>query len=126
MILDCCHSGSGTQNYKDPTELIRGINVGNVPSDLDQDIWMGFEGSERGTEVVAASFPFSRFRSHVLLAACGTDESTIEQRGRGLFTQALLDAFMTFEIDKLTYTDLLQRMPHLSRWVQVEPLNTEK
>ena len=115
VILDCCHSGSGTRNYKDPTELARGIDIGNIPSDLDRDIWIDFESSKisgRGTEV-NAGFTHGGLRSHVLLAACGSEESAIERNGRGLFTQRLLDALMTFEIDKLTYAGLLQRMPRL-------------
>ena len=117
VILDCCHSGSGTRNDSDPTELVRGIDVANVPSDLDRDVWKDFEssnGSERGT-VVNASFTHSGLRSHVLLAACDAEESALERKSRGLFTQGLLRVLMAIGIDKLTYADLLQQMPHLPR-----------
>ena len=104
----------------DPTEQVRGIDTGNVPPDLDRDVWINFESlkvSERGTEV-NAGFTHGGLRSHVLLAACGSEESAIEQKSRGVFTQKLLDALTTFEIEKLTYAGLLQRMPRLpSRWV---------
>ena len=74
----------------------------------------------RGTEV-NAGFTHGGLRSHVLLAACGSEESAIELGSRGLFTQRLLEALTTFEIDKLTYAGLLQRMPRLpSRWVRVQ------
>ena len=88
----------------------------NVPSDLDRDIWKEFEssnGSERGTEV-NAGFTHGGLRSHVLLAACGAEETAFEQKGRGVFTKGLLEALVTLGIDKLTYTGLLQRMPLLS------------
>ena len=57
-------------------------------------------GLERGTEV-NASFIHSGLRFHVLLAACGSEESAIEHKSRGLFTQRLLEALPIFEIDKL-------------------------
>ena len=101
--------------------MVRGVNVGNIPSDLDRDVWVGFESSKvsgRGTEV-NADFAHGGLRSHVLLAACGSEESALERSSRGLFTQKLLDALTTFEIDKLTYAGLLQRMPRLPRWVRV-------
>ena len=117
VILDCCHSGSGTRSYKEPTELVRGIDAGHVPSDLDRDFWIDFESSQssgRGTEV-NAGFAQHGLRSHVLLAACGSEELALEYKSRGLFTQRLLEALTTFEIDKLTYTGLIQRMPRLPR-----------
>jgi hypothetical protein len=116
VILDCCHSGSGTRNLKDPTERVRGIDAGKIPSNLDRDVWIDYESSkasERGTEV-NASFTHGGLRSHVLLAACGSEESAMEKMSRGLFTQRLLDTLTTYEIDKLTYANLLQRMPRLS------------
>ena len=115
VILDCCHSGSGTRDYMsaDPTELTRGIDVENIPSDLDQEVWNDLEPSkERGTDVDASS-THRGLRSHVLLAACGSEESAIERGSRGLFTQKLLDTLRNSEVDKLTYADLLQRMPAL-------------
>ena len=112
VILDCCHSGSGTRNgSKDlaDSELVRGIDV---PSDFEQDMWIDNEfskGSKRGTDSSAGS--------HVLLAACSSEESAIErkieQRNRGLFTQSLLETLRTSEINNLTYAGLLQRIPLL-------------
>jgi hypothetical protein len=60
------------------------------------------KGFRRGTEF-NASFIHGGLRSHVLLAACDSEESAIEQKRRGLFTQRLLEALSIFEIDKLTY-----------------------
>ena len=104
----------------DPTELVRGIDAGHIPSDLDREVWDEFESSKdllvgRGA-VVNASFTHGGLMSHVLLAACGSEESAVEQKSRGLFTQRLLEALSTLEIDKLTYASLIQRMPHLPVW----------
>jgi hypothetical protein len=63
--------------------------------------------------VVDASFTHGGLRSHVLLAACGSEESAIEQMSRGLFTQRLLETLTTVKIDNLTYAGLLQLMPRL-------------
>ena len=97
--------------------MVRGIDVGNIPP--DQDVWVDFESlkvSGRGIEV-NANFTHGGLRSHVLLAACGSEESALEQSSKGVFTQKLLDTLTTYEIDKLTYADLLQRMPRLPRWI---------
>ena len=114
VILDCCHSGSGT---RDPTFRARAIKVGNIPSNLDQDIWTRshgvFECSERGTEV-DSGFARKGLRSHVLLAACRSQELAYERTDRGLFTVALLKTLMDIGIDKLTYATLFDRMPFLS------------
>lgn len=42
VIHDCCHSSSGTRNYKDPTKLVRGIDTGNSLSDLDRKVTILF------------------------------------------------------------------------------------
>ena len=92
-----------------------GFEVRDVPSDLDRHIWGDVEtlkGLGRGTKVHASSF-YGGLRAYVLLAACGEEESALEQNHRGLFTQALLDALKKFGIDKLTYTSLLKRMSPL-------------
>ena len=114
VILDCCHSGSGTRGKDD---LVRGIGPvnGKISPELDRHLWIGFESSkglERGTDV-NADYTHRGLKSHVLLAACGSEESAIERKGRGLFTQGLLDTLRTSEIDKLTYARLLQRIPLL-------------
>ena len=112
VILDCCHSGSGTRNL-DPTFKARAIVVGNIPSNLDQDIWSAFEWSGRGT-VVHSGFARKGLRSHVLLAACHSQELAYERTSRGVFTVVLLKTLMDIGIDKLTYATLFDRMPPLS------------
>ena len=116
VILDCCHSGSGTRN-PDPTLKARRIHVGKVPSNLDQNIWSVFESSDvrqRGV-VVHSDFARKGLRSHVLLAACRPQELAYERTSRGVFTVALLETLVKFGIDKLTYATLFHlRMPPLT------------
>ncbi len=52
--------------------------------------------------------------SHILLAACKRDEYAREVNKRGLFTKALLEALSGVDITKVTYKELLARIPHLS------------
>jgi hypothetical protein len=57
---------------------------------------------------------FSRsLTSHVLLAACSATESAKESNERGIFTTALLATLSDVDPDKVTYADLIQRLPIL-------------
>ncbi|CCM00513.1 uncharacterized protein FIBRA_02547 [Fibroporia radiculosa] len=118
VILDCCHSGSGTRTDEiEPTRLVRGIKVEHIPVDLDEEIWATFQPSsshDRAT-AIAAGFTHSGLASHVLLAACGAEEFSYEEEGRGLFTKALVDALVSYGADKLTYADVVQRMASLPK-----------
>ena len=68
---------------------------------------------ERGA-TVKSGFARKGLRSHVLLAACQSQESAYERTSsqRGVFTLALLDTLIAIGIDKLTYATLFDlRMP---------------
>ena len=69
--------------------------------------------SGRGTEV-HSGFARKGLRSHVLLAACRSQELAYERTSRGVFTVALLETLVSIGIDKLTYATLLGQMPLLS------------
>jgi hypothetical protein len=102
----------------DPTFKARAIDVEYVPSesDLDQDIWIDFESfkdSGRGTKV-HSGFAHKGLRSHVLLAACHSEELAYERTSRGVFTMTLLKTLVDIGIDKLSYATLFERMPPLS------------
>ena len=103
--------------FRTPPSRLLAIDVGNIPSDLDQDIWIDFETSnnpERGTEV-HSGFACKGLRSHVLLAACHSQEKAYERTSRGVFTVALLKTLVEVGIDKLTYATLFNHwMPPLS------------
>ncbi|PVF99210.1 hypothetical protein CPB86DRAFT_814161 [Serendipita vermifera] len=108
VIFDCCHSGSLTRPIlAHPRHHIRGFKMPiETPPDLDQDIWL-----EKRATTIASGFQRSGLRSHVLLAACGAEESAKEEEGRGNFTKALLDTLVAFGADEMTYVDLIQRIP---------------
>lgn len=55
----------------------------------------------------------TRPAAHVLLAACGAEESAREEYGRGLFTQAFLKTLEKAGEEQLSYEDLMMRMPDL-------------
>ena len=65
--------------------------------------------------MVYSGFAREGLRSHVLLAACHSQDFAYERTGRGVFTVALLETLMKIGIDKLTYATLFDvRMPPLS------------
>jgi len=116
VILDSCHSSNCSRSLPDPTLTARTIVSGTIPSYLDQDIWVDFESSEsfeRGTKV-PSGFARNGLMSHVLLAACHSQELAYERTSRGLFTAALLETLVKIGIDNLTYTTLLSLMPSLA------------
>jgi hypothetical protein len=76
--------------------------------DLDKDIWRW----NRGTSI-APGFLKSGIRSHVLLSACGAEETAKEEAGRGYFTKRLLDALEDIGADKVTYAGLIHQIPYL-------------
>lgn len=82
-----------------------------IPEYLDGEIWRGRIG---GT---APGFGYYGLRSHVLLAACGEQESALEQDGRGLFTKELLSILESCAVKKLdlSYTEVLDRI-HLIKY----------
>lgn len=109
VILDCCHSGSLTRSQR--SRLVRGVKVKfDIPSDLDKDIL----GVSKGA-VVQEKYLQSRLSSHVLLAACGEKEYAREgiTDDGGEFTLALLNTLTSVGADKVTYTDLIKRLPNL-------------
>ena len=71
------------------------------------------KGLERGIKV-HSGFARKGLRSHVLLAACRSQELAYERTMRGVFTVALLKTLMDIGIDNLTYATLFDRMPPLS------------
>ncbi|KIM78109.1 hypothetical protein PILCRDRAFT_603746 [Piloderma croceum F 1598] len=107
VIFDCCHSGSGTRDDDDnETRTVK--LASNMPVNLDQKVWSD-SGASRATEI-APGFARTGLRSHVLLAACSSTETAKETGGRGVFTKALLTLLRRHGVEKLRYSDVLQRM----------------
>ncbi|KZV62928.1 hypothetical protein PENSPDRAFT_230413 [Peniophora sp. CONT] len=115
VILDCCHSGSGTRQVDSETILERGIELEEehlIPPNLDRAIWSKLP-IDRAIGV-AAGFAHSGTRSHVLLAACREGEKAQEDEGGGVFTRALLDTLRTLGTSHTTYQSLMQRIGELN------------
>lgn len=113
VIFDCCHSGSGTRKGapEDHTRVNRSATLmKDVPSHLDNDILAGARGGR-----LSKGFLQKGLRSHVLMAACGQAQQAVDDRihKRGVFTHALVTALKTIGADRLTYTEVLQRMERL-------------
>ena len=124
IIMDCCHSGSGT---KDPT--IQETKVRRFPTDkrerpLDSFIFTlddlnrlsGTRGVKPEDNPTGWRMPKGR---HVLLAACRDYETAKEYYGgdkhRGSFSYFLMDTLSKTNGKKLTYRDLFGRTNALVR-----------
>ena len=93
---------------------MRGISYDeDLPDDLDEDIFAGTSGARAAAPQKVAT----GLASHVLLAACQSDEVAGEERGRGLFSQALLETLKAVGAEKVTYLDLRRRLPDLPGYV---------
>ncbi|PVF95453.1 hypothetical protein CPB86DRAFT_590535 [Serendipita vermifera] len=113
VILDCCYSGSMTRGSpsENDTRRERAITItGPLPDDVDQDI---FERRGTRSTAVPKGFQFSGVASHVLLAACASNERAIEEGGRGVFTRVFLDTVTRMGHKNLTYSELIRHLPIL-------------
>ncbi|RXW18480.1 hypothetical protein EST38_g7376 [Candolleomyces aberdarensis] len=117
VILDCCHSGSGTRSDSD-TRIRGGPCEGEIPANLDEDLKPADLGEDpelprtRGAQV-KPKFEHHGLRSHVLLAACAPHEFAHENGSSGAFTVALLKALNGVNTAELTYEGLMERMDKL-------------
>jgi Caspase domain len=119
VIFDCCHSGSGTRSFNtDLPRTRRSVQIpSNIPSSLDRHIWGDSEDSRSGR--VASGFLYSGLKSHVLLAACGVEQSAFDDpilQG-GVFTSAILSVLEATGTESITYAEALQRMDPLPEFV---------
>ncbi|RXW22833.1 hypothetical protein EST38_g3034 [Candolleomyces aberdarensis] len=123
VILDCCHSGSGTRGDEETDKAtVRGCELrpNDVPEDLDEHICKENPEPEATTEAgtrglqFAKGFSMKDMNSHILLAACGAGELAREDKGseeaHGRFTAALLELLRTVAPDQITYADVLSKM----------------
>lgn len=110
--MDCCHSGSITRERNSKHRIRCGHSSKPIPFDLDRNIWDNRKGGAR-SKAIPAEFLRSGLRSHVLLAACGRKEKAAEYEGRGYFTKALFDTLRATGADKVTYAEIIERVPCL-------------
>ncbi|KAI0339455.1 hypothetical protein BDW22DRAFT_1431719 [Trametopsis cervina] len=116
VILDCCHSGSGTRDGKPAAHTshashshltARAISAKTtLHSHIDEDILRSSAASPGGHPVAH----YGIMSSHVLVSACGASEEAFEDNGKGVFTEALLAAMPDLMEKKLTYYQLLEKM----------------
>ncbi|RXW17707.1 hypothetical protein EST38_g8147 [Candolleomyces aberdarensis] len=123
VILDCCHSGSGTHGGSNDESTVRGCQLDDdaIPDHLDRDILEDSPADTRGLSI-AKGFAVKDMHSHILLAACSANELAREdavKRGqdsdaRGRFTFALLDLLRSVSPNQITYGDVLTRIPSIN------------
>ncbi|KAF8685088.1 Caspase domain [Rhizoctonia solani] len=133
LLLDCCHSGSGSRDSDNESrgKLPDGLlNIdGEEFKNEDGDIWASFLRENGSADVgpksrsIATSSPgslrYQGIKSHTLIASCREYEESFEysksgQAPTGVFTSALIDAFHdcqeTGMIWDVTYTGFFFRL----------------
>ncbi|CAE6441338.1 unnamed protein product [Rhizoctonia solani] len=116
VIFDCCHSASATREQTTLGRIARYVpsdELPPIPLDTDKDILPTSSSNRYAT--IAKGFAHRELRSHVLLAACGSDEVAYETAGSGDFTSALLKTLRKYGADKTTYKGCIQRLPTLQK-----------
>ncbi|KAJ2921480.1 hypothetical protein H1R20_g15619, partial [Candolleomyces eurysporus] len=126
VILDCCHSGSGTRGEEETNKItVRGceLSPNDVPDDLDEHICKENlppnATAEYGTRGLSSAkgFAMKDMNSHILLAACSANELAREdnhaKEAHGRFTTALLELLRSVPLDQITYANFLSRMPRI-------------
>ncbi|KAH8817924.1 caspase domain-containing protein [Flagelloscypha sp. PMI_526] len=109
VILDSCHSASGTRidNTESKGAVSRGLELPESYHILPF-IDVTIRPSSR-LEQVPPLFESAGAASHILLAACSKDEAAKEENGRGKFTEALTRYLRhpTTQTDRLTYEQII-------------------
>ncbi|KAJ2919024.1 hypothetical protein MD484_g1468, partial [Candolleomyces efflorescens] len=135
VILDCCHSGSGTRGDETVREFV--LDPNDVPAGLDAEILedtvnqAADECHSVGTRGLQAAKGFGShgMKSHVLLAACSANEVAREsfqvtrsalagqptpndpkEAMRGRFTVALLEMLENTPWNQMTYAEVLNKI----------------
>jgi len=115
VIIDSCHSGGISRTDEMGARTVPSTSL--LPEDLDKDIWMW--SLPRTT--IPAAFLDPTMSSHVLLAACRSDEVAFEDlsagnRVRGAFTRNLLNIlYRERDLTRITYSALIDMLPPLER-----------
>ena len=112
VILDCCHSGSGTRDgvAADGAALV--ANVRSAPRRFDPGP-AGYAPALKGGTRNASGWMLPAANRHVLMAACGSAEKAAEVRSgtriRGAFSLSLLETLRSCPA-KITYSSLLESL----------------
>ncbi|KAJ7717107.1 caspase domain-containing protein [Mycena maculata] len=113
VIFDACHSGGLGRDVG--RARAGGSPSPSVPLELDSHLWK----DETGAAQTAPSFRMwsQSAPSHVLLAACGQEETAREIRYiddnsvHGRFTESLITWLRRVSLENTTYQELLNRFP---------------
>lgn len=118
MVFDCCHAASGTRSSERDDPRVRSVTLIPTAKDefVDQDIWSGRSAA------IPKQFQHAGLRSHILIAACSSTETSREANGHGLFSSALLRLLRTWSPDKLKYSEILKHMDVIPGCVAVSPV----
>ncbi|KAG8797605.1 hypothetical protein FRC17_007700, partial [Serendipita sp. 399] len=108
VILDTCHAGSGTRKGARRVRCLE--TTSEIPEDLDYDIWSTAEANRAN---IPKEVKYYGDASHVLLAACASNQNAIEDHGRGIFTQTLLKTITVLGIKHTTYAHLIKQLPQI-------------
>lgn len=118
LIMDCCCSGGINRGDKESDDdLVREIfDPPQACAKTDEEICNSLSSDNASLDDrgggPAHGFSGKLQGSHVLLAACGPNESACESRRlrRGLFSHRLLEILMTEDVRTLTYTSLMHKL----------------
>ena len=67
------------------------------------------------SQQIASGFLDQYSRSHVLLAACGSNELAYESDGHGQFTKALLETLRKPGAVEISFIELMKQIPRLKK-----------
>ncbi|CAL1711904.1 unnamed protein product [Somion occarium] len=121
VVLDCCHSGHGTRGgmSRAPPFKARCLEPKRatpVRENVDRQIWdserlrdsLLQNPAQSQQRFVRGGFTQRRAKSHVLMAACGQNESAFGGESGGLFTTSWLEALRNEKIRPRSYAQLLK------------------
>jgi hypothetical protein len=123
VILDCCHSGSGTRNIRTQQTAVRRLETDLRDRPLDSFIMTVADAERQARGPGGDASGWSASGRHVLLAACRDDEEALEYHSvrpdgqvepRGTFSYFLGEALRS-TTGPTTYRDLFARTSALVR-----------
>ncbi|PCH38915.1 hypothetical protein WOLCODRAFT_128800 [Wolfiporia cocos MD-104 SS10] len=131
VIMDTCHSTTALRGVGTARHIPLNVSPSPLPFELDKEIWMWGLSSRTATAMVPTRFLYKPMSSHVILAACRSEEVAVElntgDEPRGAFTSALLDTLRDCPLGHVTYTRLMALLPRLSfQHPQCEGINKDR